>query len=51
MSNSEDQDIPVDDDEQERDGSEATNPRKRNGSSSRGDDGPNWKRFTIVTKE
>ena len=41
MSNSEDQDIPVDDDEQERDGSEATNPRKRNGSPSRGDDGPN----------
>ena len=33
MSNSEDRDAPVDDNEQERDGSEATSPGKRNGSS------------------
>ena len=33
MSNSEDQDTPADDNEQERDGSEAAFPRTRNGSS------------------
>ena len=51
MSNSEDQDTPVDDKEQERDGSEATSPRKRNGSSAQGGDGPNSKRFRIITEE
>ena len=51
MSNSEDQDTPVDDNEQERDVSEATSPRKRNGSSAQGGDGPNSKRFRIITEE
>ena len=51
MSNSEDQDTPVDDNEQARDRSEATSPRKRNGSSSQGGDGPNSKRFRIITEE
>ena len=47
MPNSEDQDTPVDENEQERYGSEATSPRKRNGSSAQGGDGPNSKRRTI----
>ena len=51
MCNSEDQDTPVDDNEQERDGSEATSPRKRNGYSAQGGDGPNSKRFRIFTEE
>ena len=51
MSNSEDRDAPVDDNEQERDGSEATPPGKRNGSSAQGGDGPNSKRFRIITEE
>ena len=51
MSNSEDQDTPVDDNEQERDGLEASSPRKRNGSSAQGGDGPNSKRFRITTEE
>ena len=51
MSNSEDQDTPVDDNEQERDGSEATFPRKRNGSSALGGDSLNSKRFRIFTEE
>ena len=38
MSNSEDRDTPVDDNEQERDGSEATSTRKRNESSAQGGD-------------
>ena len=51
MSNSEDQGMPVDDIEQEGDGSEAISPRKRNGSSAQGGDGPNAKRFRIITEE
>ena len=51
MSNSENQGTPVDDIEQEGDGSEATPPRKINGSSARGGDGPNAKRFRIITDE
>ena len=51
MSNSEDQDTPVDNNEQARDRSEATSPRKRNGSSSQGGDGPSSKRFRIITEE
>ena len=51
MSNSEDQGTPVDDIEQEGSGSEATSPRKRNGSSAQGGDGPNTKRFRIITEE
>ena len=51
MSNSEDQGTPVDDIEQEGDGSEATSPRKRNGSSVLGGDGPNAKRFRIITEK
>ena len=52
MSNSEDQGMPVDGIEQEEDGSEATSsPRKRNGSSDQGGDGPNSKRFRIITEE
>ena len=51
MSNSEDQDTPVDDNEQERGGSEATSPRKRNGCLAKGGDGPNSKRFRIITEE
>ena len=51
MSNSEDQYTPVDDNEQEGDGSEETSPRKRNESSSQGVDGPNSKRFRIITEE
>ena len=46
MLNSEDQDTPVDDNEQERDGSEATFPRNKNVSSAQGSDGP--KRFRII---
>ena len=41
----------LDDIEQEGDGSEARSPRKRNGSSVQGVDGPNTKRFRIITKE
>ena len=48
MSNSEDQDTPVDDNEQERDGSVAASPRKRNGSLAQEDDGPNSKRRIIT---
>ena len=48
MSNSEDQDTPVDDNEQERDGSVAASPRKRNGSLAQEDDGANSKRRTIT---
>ena len=51
MSNLEDQDTSVEDNEQERDGSEATSPRKRNGSSAQGGDGPNSKRYRIIIKE
>ena len=51
MSNSEDQGTPVHDIEQEGDGSEATSPRKRNGSSAQERDGPNAKRFKIITEE
>ena len=51
MSNSEDQGTPLDDIEQEGDGSEATSPRKRNGSSAQGSDGPKAKRFRIITEE
>ena len=47
MPNSEDQDTLVDENEQERYGSEATSPRKRNGSLAQGGDGPNSKRRTI----
>ena len=51
MSNSEDQDTPVDDNQQESDGSEATSPKERNGSSAQGVDGPKSKRFRIITEE
>ena len=51
MSNSEDQDTPVDDNEQKKYGSEAASPRERNGSPVQGGDGPNSKRFRIITKE
>ena len=51
MSNSEDRDTPVEDNKQERDGSEATSPRKRNGYSANGDDGPNSKKFRIKKKK
>ena len=51
MSNLEDQDTSVKDNEQERDGSEATSPRKRNGSSAQGGDGPNSKRYRIIIEE
>ena len=51
MSNLEDQDTPVESNEQERDGSEATSPRRRNGSSAQGGDGPKSKRFRIMTEE
>ena len=51
MSNSNDQGMPVDDNEQERDGSEAKFPRKRNGSSAQGGDGSNSNIFRIITEE
>ena len=51
MSNLEDQDTSVEDNEQERDGSEATSPRKRNGSSAQGGDVPNSKRYRIIIEE
>ena len=51
MSNLEDQDTSVEDNEQERDGSEATSPRKRNGSSAQEGDGPNSKRYRIIIEE
>ena len=41
----------VDGNEPERDGSEATFPRKRNGSSAQGDDGLTSKRFRTITEE
>ena len=41
----------ADDNEQKRDGPDATFPRKRNRSSAQGRDGPNSKRFRIITKE
>ena len=51
MSNLEDQVTHVQDKEQERDSSEAISPRKRNGFLAQGGDGPNSKRFRIITKE
>ena len=42
---------PVEDNEQDRDGSEAACPRKRNGSSGQGGGGPNSKTFRIITEE
>ena len=51
MLNSEDQDTPVDDNKQERDGSETTSPRKRSGSSAQAGDGPKSKRFRIISEE
>ena len=51
MSNLEDEVTPLEDNEQERDGSEAISPRKRNGSSAQGGDGPNSKRFRIIIEE
>ena len=42
MSNLEDQDTPVENNEQERDGSEATSPRRRNGPSAQGGDLELW---------
>ena len=44
MSNSEDQDMLVDYNEQEKDCSEATSPRNRNESSAQGGDGPSSRR-------
>ena len=46
MSNSEDQDTPVDDN-----GSEATSPSKRNESSAQGGNEPSSKRFKIIYEE
>ena len=51
MSNSEDEDTTVDGNGQDRDGSEATSPRKRNGSSAQEDDGLSSKRFRTITEE
>ena len=51
MSNLEDQVTPVEDKEQERDGSEAISPRKRNEFLAQGRDGQNLKRFRIITEE
>ena len=51
MSSLQDHVTPVDDKEQERDGSEAMCPRKRNGFLAQGGDGPNSKRFRIITEE
>ena len=51
MSNLEDEVTPVEDKEQERDGSEAISPRKINGFLAQGGDGPNSKRFRIITEE
>ena len=51
MSNSEDQDTSVEDYEQERNSSEAKSWRKRKGSSAQWGDGPNSKRFRIITEE
>ena len=51
MSKLEDQVTPVKDNEQERNVSEATSLRKRNGSSAQGGDGPNSKRIRIITNE
>ena len=51
MSNSEDQDTSVQCNEQERDGSEATPPRKINEPSAQGGDGPNIMSFRIITEE
>ena len=51
MLNSEDQVTPVENNEQERNGSEATSPGKRNGSSVQGGAGPNSKRFRTITEE
>ena len=45
------QDTPVDDNEQERDGFEATSSRKRNRSSAQGGGGPNSKKLRIITEE
>ena len=50
-SNPEDQDTPKEDNEQERDGSEQTFPRKRNGSSAQEGDGRHSKRFRIIIEE
>ena len=51
MSNSEHQDTPVQCNEQERDGSEATPPRKINEPSAQGGDGTNIMNFRIITEE
>ena len=52
MSNSKDQDTPVDDNKPGgRDGSEATSSRKRNVSSAQRGDGSSSKRFRIITEE
>ena len=51
MSNLEDQVTPVEIKEEERDGSEATSPRKKKGFSAQGGDGPNSKRFRIITEQ
>ena len=51
MSNLEDQVTSVEIKEEERDGSEATSPKKRNGFSAQGGHGPNSKRFRTITKE
>ena len=51
MSNLEDQVTSVEIKEEERDGSEATSPKKRNGFSAQGGNGRNSKRFRTITKE
>ena len=51
ISNSEDQDTPVHNNEQEKDGYEATSHRKRNGFLAHGGDGLSSKRIRIITKE
>ena len=51
MSNLEDQVTPVDDKEQERDGSEAISPKKRSWFLAQGGDGPKSKGFRIITEE
>ena len=51
MSNSEDRDTTIDDNEQERDSSATTSPRKRNGLSAQEGDDPSSKRFTIITED
>lgn len=41
----------IDDNEQERDSSATTSPRKRNGLSAQEGDDPSSKRFTIITED